>query len=361
MPAFPVIVVEDDPFTRLIPLVLDPAANKERFAAFADFMSTDEPDFSGWCARVRAGSPGLYPAEVRMVTTEDEMRANLLDCVALVVESFHLGRDDLAAATRLKVVQKFGTGLRNIDTTACAEKGIKLLTLRRRANISCAEHAFGLMLLLARKLDELDGLVTAERIEAVQGTFRPFDRRHTPGGNYARLGGTRALNGATIGIIGLGEIGREIAIRAQAFDMRVLYHQRTRIPENEERELKARHVPLTTLLAESDWIIPQLPTLPSTRDRLGRAELAQIKPGACIVNVANAAIINREALIETLRAGRLGGVALDVHYQEPVGDDDELLSFDNVILTPRMAGSPRFNGLNDFEQLITGLARELTA
>ena len=77
--------------------------------------------------------------------------------------------------------------------------------------------------------------------------------------------------------------------------------------------MQARHVPLATLLAESDWIVPQLPTLPSTRDLLGRAELAQIKPGACIVNVANAAIINREALIEALRGGRLGGVALDVH------------------------------------------------
>jgi phosphoglycerate dehydrogenase-like enzyme len=361
VPRLPVIVVEDDPFTRLIPLVLDPKASQERFAAFADFMSTDEPDFSGWCARVRAGSAGLYSAEVRMVTTEAEMRANLADCVALVVESFRLGRDDLAIAPRLKVVQKFGTGLRNIDAAACAEKGIKLLTLRRRANISCAEHAFGLMLMLARKLDELDGLVTVKRIESVQGTFRPFDRWHTPGGNYGRVSGTRALNGATIGIIGLGEIGREIAIRAGAFDMRVLYHQRTRVPENEERELKALHVTLATLLAESDWIIPQLPTLPSTRDRLGRAELAQIKHGACIVNVANAAIINREALIESLRAGRLGGVALDVHYQEPVTDDDELLSFNNVILTPRMAGSPRFNGLNDFEQLITGLARELAA
>ena len=105
--------------------------------------------------------------------------------------------------------------------------------------------------------------------------------------------------------------------------------------------------------------MPQLPTLPSTRDLLGRDEFAQIKPGACIVNVANAPIINRDALLEALRAGRLGGVALDVHYQEPVADDDPLLGFDNVILTPRMAGSPRHNGLNDFEELITGLAREL--
>ena len=139
------------------------------------------------------------------------MRANLQDCVALVVESFRVTPRRSRGRAQLKVVQKFGTGLRNIDTAACAEKGVKLLTLRRRANISCAEHAFGLMLMLARKLDELDGLVTVERIKAARGAYRPFDRQHTPGGNYARLGGTRALNGATIGIIGLGEIGREIA------------------------------------------------------------------------------------------------------------------------------------------------------
>jgi phosphoglycerate dehydrogenase-like enzyme len=356
MADLPVIVVEDDPFTRLIPLVLDPKASEERRSAFADFMSTDEPDFAGWCARVRKGSAALYPAEVRLVTSEEEMRANLKDCVALVTESLRVTRDDLAAAPKLKVLQKFGSGLRNIDAAACADKGVKLLTLRRRANVSCAEHAFGLMLMLARKLGELDGLVTVERIKARQGAFKPFRREHTPGGNYARLGGTRQLNGATIGIIGLGEIGREIAIRARAFAMNVLYHQRTRAPESEE--LGARHVPLKTLLAESDFILPQLPTLPSTRDFLGRAEFAQVKRGAYLVNVSNAAVVNREALIEALRAGHLGGAALDVHYKEPVAEDDELLAFDNVILTPRMAGSPRFNGLNDFEELIIKLAQE---
>ena len=360
-PARPVIVVEDDPFTRLIPLVLDPNASEERRVAFADFMSTDEPDFDGWCARVRKAAGNLYPAEVRLVASEEEMRANLKDCAALVVESFRVGPDDLAAAPRLKVLQKFGLGLRNIDVAACAARGVKLLTLRRRANISCAEHAFGLMLMLARKLDELEGVVTIERIKAKQGAYRPFDRRHTPGGNFVRLGGTRALNGAPLGIIGLGEIGREIAIRARAFAMKVLYHQRTRVPESEERELGARHVSLPALLAESDWILPQLPTLPSTRDIIGRAEFARMKRGAYLVNVANAPIVNREALIEALRAGPIAGAALDIHYKEPVPEDDELLSFDNLILTPRMAGSPRFNGLNDFEELITGLARELAA
>ena len=355
----PVIVVEDDAFTRLIPIVLDPAWPDERRAAFADFMAHDEPDFDGWVKRVRDGSPGLFPAEVRMVESQDEMRAGLKDACALVVESLQVGPDDLAAAPALKVVQKFGTGLRNIDTGACAKYGLKLLTIRRRANISCAEHAFALILMLARKLEDVSGVVTAGRAKAAGHELRPFDRRYTPGGNYPRVGGTRALYGATIGIIGLGEIGREIALRATAFGMRVLYHQRTRAPDAEERELKATHVPLATLLAESDWIVPQVPTSPHSRDLIGRAELAKIKPGACIVNVANAPIINRDAVIDALKSGRLGGFALDVQYQEPLPDDDALLSMPNVILTPRMAGSPRHNGLNDFEELITGLAREV--
>jgi phosphoglycerate dehydrogenase-like enzyme len=276
-----------------------------------------------------------------------------------VVESFHVGRDDLAAAPKLRVVQKYGRVVRNIDTAACAERAVKVLTLRRRANISCAEQAFALILALARKLDRVMGRVTAERIAADGAPLQPFDRRHTPGANYGRVSGLRPLHGATIGIIGLGEIGREIAQRAAAFDMRVLYHQRTPLTEAEEPQLKAQYVPLDTLLAESDWIVPQLPTSPGTRDLLGRAELACIKPGACIVNVSNAPVINRGALIEALRSGRLGGAALDVLYQEPLPGNDELLAFDNVILTPRMAGSPRFNGLNDLEQLITDLARAL--
>jgi phosphoglycerate dehydrogenase-like enzyme len=353
-------VVEDDPFTRLIQIALDPATPPERRAAFADFMSTDQPDFDGWCARVQARSPGLYPAEVRLVVSETEMRAQLPDAVALVVESFHVGPQELAAGPRLKAVQKYGAIMRNIDAAACAARGIKVLGLRRRANISCAEHAFALILALARKLDELNGLVSVARIKAAGHNFRPFDRRHTPGGNYGRVGGTRALYGATIGVIGLGEIGREIAVRASAFGMRVLYHQRTRASDAEERQFNVSYATLPKLMAESDWIVPQVPTMPSTRNLIGAAELSQIKPGACIVNVANAAIIERGALIETLRTGRLGGLALDVHYQEPVADDDELLSFGNVILTPRMAGSPRTNGLQDLEQLMTGLARAVS-
>ena len=281
MPNSPVIVVEDDPFTRLIAIVLDPNSSEQRRAAFADFMAHDA-DFPAWIEQVRADAASLCPAEVRLVTSQAEMRSNLGDADALVVESFGVGPADLVAAHRLKLVQKFGTSLRNIDAAACAENGVKLLTLRRRANVACAEHAFALMLALARRLPETMGLVSDRRMAAAGIPLKPFDRRHTPGGNYPRVGGLQMLNGATLGIIGLGEIGREIAWRAQAFGMRVLYHQRTRV-EAEERKVGATYVPLATLLAESDWIVPQVPTVSGTRDLLNRAELSQIKPGAYLV------------------------------------------------------------------------------
>ncbi len=117
-----------------------------------------------------------------------------------------------------------------------------MLTIRRRANIACAELAIALMLTLAKKLHRLAGRISAEQLAAVGYPYRPFDRRHTPNSNWPRISGLRMLNGATIGIIGLGEIGREIAIRAAAFGMRILYHQRTRLPQAEERELEATYV-----------------------------------------------------------------------------------------------------------------------
>ncbi len=162
------------------------------------------------------------------------------------------------------------------------------------------------------------------------------------------------LNEATLGIIGLGEIGRELAIRAKAFGMRVLYHQRTRMPTAEERELSATYVSLYELLERSDWVVPQLPGGPGTQNLLGHDELSRMRAGACIVNISNADIVNRAALIEALRGGRLGGFALDPLYEEPGRSDDELLDYENVVLVPHMAGSPRSNALGDFEDLITG-------
>jgi phosphoglycerate dehydrogenase-like enzyme len=354
----PLLVVEDDPFLRVLQVVLDPDTPAERYAAFADFFA-HEVNLDDYCAQVRARVPGLFPARVRLVDTEDALRSVLAAASGVAVEALAIGRAELAAAPKLKFVQKYGLGLGGIDTAACAERGVAVLSIRRRANIACAEHALALMLMQARKLDRMVGLVTAAKLAAQGYPYKPFDRRHTPNSNWGRIGGIRMLHGATLGLIGLGEIGREIASCAVAFGMRVLYFQRTQRPEADERALGVAYAPLDTLLAEADWLIPQLPESPSTRHLIGAAQLARMKPGAFIVNVSRPDVIDRTALIAALKSGRLGGFALDPLYQAPARDDDELLALKNVIMVPHLAGSPRLNGLADFEDIIAGMARAI--
>jgi phosphoglycerate dehydrogenase-like enzyme len=343
-----------------VQIVLDPQTAAERTAAFADFFAHDEPDFAGYCERVRRLSRGLYPATVRLVDTQEELRAALSDADGVAVEALALTRDDLAAAPKLRLVQKYGTGLSAIDTKACAERGITVLTIRRRANVACAEHTLALMLAQARRLDRLIGRVTATTLAQKGYPLKPFDRRHTPNSNWARIPGIRTLYGATLGIVGVGEIGREIAIRATAFGMRVLYFQRRQLPEADEHALGITYAPLDTLLAEADWLVPQLPATPSTRGLIGATQLARMKTSAYIVNVSRPDVIDRAALIEALKSRRLAGFALDPLYESPMRDDDELLKLDNVILTPHIAAQPRFNALDDLSDMIQGMARAIT-
>src|SRR5205823_4670718 len=133
----------------------------------------------------------------------EELRDNLAAARALVVESFAVRADELARAPQLRAVHKYGVLLRNIDVAACAAAGVKVLGVRRRANIACAEHAFALMLTLARLIHRTTGLTSVERLAAAKLPYRPFDRRHVPNGNWGRISGTRSLNGSSIGIIGL--------------------------------------------------------------------------------------------------------------------------------------------------------------
>lgn len=357
----PLIVVEDDPFLRVIGIVLDPTTSATRRAAYADFFAHDDADFDGYCARVRTRIGALFPSRVKLVETPEQLRASLPAARALVVESLPVTPEELAIGTGLVAVQKYGVMPRNIDTAACAQRGIKVLTFRRRANIACAEVAMTLMLTLAKKMHRLAGRISTDALAAEGYSYRPFDRRHTPNSNWARIPGIGMLYGSTLGIIGMGEIGREIALRAAPFGMRIIYYQRRRLPEAGERQLQITYVPLDQLMAESDWIVPQVPRGPATRHLIDRARLAQMKPGARLVNISSADVVDRDALIEQLRSGRLGGFALDPQYEAPGRSDDELLAFKNVVLSPHIAGSPRFNALDDISDMLAELARATAA
>jgi phosphoglycerate dehydrogenase-like enzyme len=356
----PVLVVEDDRFLRLVGVALDPSTPKERIDAFADFFAHDERDFAGWCRRVRERAAALYPAEVRLVEDQKQLRSHALAADVLIVESLNVGREELAG-TGLRIVQKYGSRTRNINVAECEARGIKVLSVRRRANIACAEMTMALILILAKKMQRVMNRISPEQLSVVGYYYKPYDRRHTPNSNWARINGIRMLNEATIGIIGMGEIGREVALRASAFGMRVLYYQRTKLPEQEERELNAIYTPLPELLGKSDWIVPQLPSTDATRGFINRERFAQMKRGACLVNISRAEIVDRPALIEALKSQRLGGFGLDPPYEAPGRSDDELLKFDNVVMSPHIAAQPRQNALNDLADMMTRLAQEYAA
>ncbi|HWI15740.1 MAG TPA: NAD(P)-dependent oxidoreductase [Burkholderiales bacterium] len=354
-----VIVVENDPFPRLLRAFLAAADEPGETAAIAEFLAHDVPDYAAWLAQARARAAGLHPAEVRLAATREELHAALPDADAVVVESLPVGAQELSLAPRLRVVQKYGTVLRNIDTAACAQRQIPVLTLRRRANIACAEHAWALLLALERKLCTIDGLVSMEALRAAGYAPGMFDARYTPNSNWARIGGLRTVYGRTAGIIGLGEIGREVALRAAAFGMDIVYHQRTALAADEAAPWQARYCDLSELLATSDVVFVTVPSNPSTRGLIGAAELARMKAGATLINVSRAAIVDRAALLGALRSGHLGALGLDAFYDEPARPDDPLLGWKNAIVTPRVAAQPRLNALADLSDVMANLATAL--
>jgi len=354
------LVVENDTFLRLIQVVLDPTAPQERMEAFAHFCLHDLPDFRGWCERIRAQARNIYPSEVRLVDSQEELLANLPEATVAVVEELTFGPKEAAAAgSNLRFVQKYGFTTRNIDNEACTKANAKVLTIRRRANISTAEQGLMLMLALARQVMRNANLISVEQLKAAGYQPTTYNRKHTPNGNWARIPNMVTLYQRQLGIVGLGEIGRELALRAIALGMRIVYHQRSRLPLEVEQQYQASYLSLEELLASSDFVSLHLPRSPATVNFIAEPQLAAIKPGAFLINVSQPNLVDRHALQRALESKRLGGFGLDTFYEEPGDADDPLLKFPNVIVTPHMGGSPRWNSLDDIEEVIVNLGRLL--
>ncbi|MGB7950600.1 MAG: NAD(P)-dependent oxidoreductase [Candidatus Binatia bacterium] len=353
-------VVDNDTFLRLIQVVLDPTAPRERFDAFAHFCLHDLPDFQGWCEKIRAQVPHLYPSDVHLVDDQSQLLAHLPGATVAVVEELSIGPAEVtAAAGALRFAQKYGFTTRNMDHAACETSGIRILTIRRRANISTAEQGLMLILALARQITRNANLISLDQLKAAGYQPTTYDRKHTPNGNWARIPGMVTLYNRQLGIVGLGEIGRELALRAIALGMKIVYFQRTRLPPEVEREYQARYVSLDELLGTSDFVSLHLPRRSQTVDFIGTRELSLIKPGAFLINVSQPNLVDREALRRALASGRLGGYGLDTFYEEPGDAHDPLIQFPNVIVSPHLGGSPRQNSLDDIEEVIVNLGRLL--
>ncbi len=349
------VAVEDDLVLRLIQVVLDPACPPPRHAAFADFARHDIGDFEGWLDALRKRVEPILPSRVALVSDAASLTAALATAHAAVLESLPVGEAQLRSAPNLKVIYKFGTMTEGIDRRACAARGVDVRTVRRRANISVAEHTFALLLTMARRLDKAIGLVTPERLAEGGFQLASYDRQHTPGSNFGRVDATGLLAGSRLGILGLGEIGREVAGRATAFGMKAAYYQRNRVAAGLEERLGVTYAPLEELLVQSDFVTIHLPMNASTQGLLDARRLALMPAHACLVNTSRAQIVEQQALQDALLSKRLRTAAFDVLYSEPMQGDDPLLAIPNLLLTPHIGGGNRLNGFGDIAEIVEGI------
>ncbi|HKA54331.1 MAG TPA: D-glycerate dehydrogenase [Candidatus Binatia bacterium] len=228
----------------------------------------------------------------------------------------------LTHAPELKIVANMAVGYDNVDVPALTRRGIVLTNTPGVLTETTADLVFTLILGVARRVGE------AERIVR-QGRWRSWSP-------FSFLG--RDVHHATLGILGLGRIGLEVAKRAKGFDMRVLYTNRSRRREAEEK-LGCIPVDLPTLLRESDFLTVLVPLTPDTRHLLSTAQFKLMKPTAFLINAARGAIVDQPALYAALRDGLIAGAALDVTDPEPIPQDDPLLSLENCLILPHIGSA----------------------
>lgn len=227
------------------------------------------------------------------------------------------------AATSLKVVANRAVGMDNIDIAAATRNGVVVSNTPGVLQESCADFTFGLILGIARNIVYGDRQIRA-------GEWKIFDQIPYLGAD---------VHGATLGIVGLGTIGEAVARRAAGFNMRILYHNRKRRPEQEQQLGVEWCADLATLLRESDYVSVHVPLTPETTHIIGANELAKMKKGAFLINTSRGRTVDSKALYAALSSGNIAGAALDVTDPEPVPFDDPLLSLPNVVFTPHIASA----------------------
>lgn len=230
----------------------------------------------------------------------------------------------LGIAPRLRAVSNMAVGFDNIDVPACTARGVLVGNTPGVLTDTTADFAFALLMAAARRIVEADAFTHA-------GRWQTWD----PG---LLLG--QDIHHATIGLVGMGQIGQAVARRAHGFDMRILYVDAIPRPQI-EAATGARRVDLDELLRDSDFVTLHVPLLPETHHLIGAAQLATMKPTAVLINTSRGPVVDQAALAAALRAGRPGMAALDVTDPEPIAMDDPLLTLPNVIIAPHIASGSR--------------------
>lgn len=248
---------------------------------------------------------------------EDALIANLRDADVVLVSGAPITRRVMENMPRCRCVVRYGVGVDNVDVAAATDLGIVVANVVDFCTEEVANHALLLLLACAKRLPSLDA------------DMRAGHWRRTP------LAGLPPIWGQTLGIIGLGYIGRSLARKALALEMTVLGYDPYVEPQTLDR---VRLVGLRELLGQSDFVSINAPLTAETRHLIGATELVLMKPGAILINTARGSLVDEVALVEALRSGRIATAGLDVFEEEPLPPDSPLLGLANVVLTPHTAG-----------------------
>jgi glyoxylate/hydroxypyruvate/2-ketogluconate reductase len=231
----------------------------------------------------------------------------------------------LAQCPDLRVISNIAVGYNNIDVAACTKRGIRVTNTPGVLDDTTADLAWALLMAAARRIAEGDQHVRAGDWKIAFGVqyFLGQDIHH-----------------ATLGIVGMGRIGQAIARRARGFDMRVIYHNRNRLPAADEERLGAEWVERERLLAEADFVVVMAPYSSTNHHLIGAAELAKMKPTAILVNTARGGVVDDAALVDALAHGRIAGAGLDVFEGEPKLHPG-YRELKNVVMTPHIGSASR--------------------
>ena len=272
-----------------------------------------------------------------VVSNPKEYAPHLADCEALLVRSaVKVTKEVLEKAPKLRVIGRAGVGVDNVDLPAATAAGVLVMNTPGGNAVSVAEHTLAFMLSLARSIPQANASTKSGKWEK-----KKF------------LG--NELRGKTLGVMGLGSIGREVVRRARAFEMRIVASDPF-VTSQTATDMHVELVDLATLYASSDYITVHVALTPETKNMLSREAFAQMKTGVRIINCARGELLDGEALREALESGKVAGAALDVFSPEPPAAGSPLLAIDNLIATPHIGGSTEeaqeIVGIRIVEQLV---------
>jgi len=343
--------------------------------------------FDGLSTFLRQHQPEGLPLELAQPESDeiDQMLELLPEADVLLVgltgQHRAVVRKVFEEGVRLKLVQKLGSRPAGLDLEAARDAGVPVSLLPVPAHVACAEHTLLLILAVAKKLLAGNRQMTdnagvprsrsslsvadprprrGEACLAPPPGVAPKDPRTAPdyAYNWAEMSGIGVLAGKTLGLIGMADIGIEVARRAQAFGMNVIYHQEEALPEDEQERLGVAYRGLEPLLREADVVSLHAGFTPQTQGLLGAERLGLMKPSAILVNTARGGLVDESALAAALRDGRLAGAGIDAWATEPTPRDNPLPKLDGVVATPHVAAGT-LPPSSTFEALLPNLLAAL--